>query len=491
MRKASFRSRRPVATGLAGPGVQGRLCALLFAAFAALVPASPARAYDAMVAWEPVAGAVGYLLYVAYGDDPFGSAIDLGAADAQVAGKLRAWVEGLPLGPTARFAIAAYSYPGVVGEQSNALELTYPRVAEVVDSDGDGLKDAQEDLDLDGVVDPGETDQRNPDTDGDGLSDYEERAIWRTDPVDADSDGDGTRDGDEVALGTDPNDPTVGGGMPCNPSSGNCPGQDAEVWIAAATYPAVLLEGAMSTGLRFTHGSDADVHRDSLAPWVIFPDSSTSAFAAGSEDRAVYQIAVPVSGSWYLWGRFYYPSDGGDNGANSFFATVDGGRPQRFGNNLGYFQRWHWDGDGNVEDGARSPLLLGFLEAGVHQLTIEKREVNPIPPRLDALFLTTDPTAVPDDATARTRLDVCPGGRCWRCGDATGNRRITVDDAWLILSAAVNPGLCSLSVCDVDHDGHVSATDAAVLLQTVIAGGADDLVCDGAFTVGVSGAIAL
>ncbi len=39
------------------------------------------------------------------------------------------------------------------------------------DSDNDGLADGEEDSNLNGIVDPGETDPRNADTDGDGLSD--------------------------------------------------------------------------------------------------------------------------------------------------------------------------------------------------------------------------------------------------------------------------------------------------------------------------------
>ncbi len=39
------------------------------------------------------------------------------------------------------------------------------------DSDGDGLKDSEEDLNLNGLMDPGETDPLNRDTDRDGISD--------------------------------------------------------------------------------------------------------------------------------------------------------------------------------------------------------------------------------------------------------------------------------------------------------------------------------
>ncbi len=59
-----------------------------------------------------------------------------------------------------------------------------------VDSDGDGLTDAEE-LVLG-------TDPHNPDTDGDGLTDGEEVKIYKTDPLNPDTDYDGLKDGPEV-----------------------------------------------------------------------------------------------------------------------------------------------------------------------------------------------------------------------------------------------------------------------------------------------------
>ena len=67
-----------------------------------------------------------------------------------------------------------------------------------VDSDGDGLTDAEE-MDLG-------TDPNDPDSDGDGLNDGYEIDIG-TDPNDPDSDDDGIPDGTEIDIGTDPNDP--------------------------------------------------------------------------------------------------------------------------------------------------------------------------------------------------------------------------------------------------------------------------------------------
>ncbi|MFT5404244.1 MAG: hypothetical protein ACI9DF_003087 [Verrucomicrobiales bacterium] len=70
---------------------------------------------------------------------------------------------------------------------------------ELLDSDGDGIPDAQE-------VANG-TDPQHPDSDRDGLSDGAEIAAG-TDPNKPDSDGDGIQDGREVALEFDPLDPT-------------------------------------------------------------------------------------------------------------------------------------------------------------------------------------------------------------------------------------------------------------------------------------------
>lgn len=95
------------------------------------------------------------------------------------------------------------------------------------DSDDDGLKDGVEDVNQNGVVDPGETSPCSADSDDDGLQDGTERGVTqgvpdpdgagpqlgtnplafapdlapatRTNPLDPDSDGDGMKDGQEDA----------------------------------------------------------------------------------------------------------------------------------------------------------------------------------------------------------------------------------------------------------------------------------------------------
>ncbi|WP_129582728.1 LamG-like jellyroll fold domain-containing protein, partial [Methanolobus psychrotolerans] len=87
------------------------------------------------------------------------------------------------------------------------------------DTDGDGISDADEDIDEDGLSNIEEqvlgTDPLKPDTDGDGLEDGFEVNTFGSSPLLADSDGDGLEDDSEFRLGTDPNNPdTYGDGIP-------------------------------------------------------------------------------------------------------------------------------------------------------------------------------------------------------------------------------------------------------------------------------------
>jgi hypothetical protein len=129
--------------------------------------------------------------------------------------------------------------------------------------------------------------------------------------------------------------------------------------------------------------------------------------SGGTADKVVYTLNLPVTGTWYLWARMYSPSAPGSNGANSFFAKIGSSSLKKLGNNLDYFRKWHWGGDGAKETGVPKGLSLGKLSAGTHQLTIEKREVTPIPPRIDVLCLSDNPNGAPSDAEACATLGAC------------------------------------------------------------------------------------
>jgi hypothetical protein len=107
--------------------------------------------------------------------------------------RIRVLVSDLPVGPVATFSVTAVR-DTKESPRSNKRQLAYETIAYYIDSDGDGLLDFEEDLDLDLVVDPTETDPRKADTDGDGLNDYREIYETFTNPRGSDSDGDGTID---------------------------------------------------------------------------------------------------------------------------------------------------------------------------------------------------------------------------------------------------------------------------------------------------------
>ncbi|WP_265581572.1 NosD domain-containing protein [Methanofollis aquaemaris] len=88
----------------------------------------------------------------------------------------------------------------------------------LVDTDGNGISDGDEDLDGDGLTNLEEqmhgTDPLQSDSDGDSLTDSEEIEVG-TNPMLADSDGDGLDDDSELRIGTNPNDAdSNGNGVP-------------------------------------------------------------------------------------------------------------------------------------------------------------------------------------------------------------------------------------------------------------------------------------
>ena len=93
--------------------------------------------------------------------------------------------------------IIAFAIPGrAVGDCGHIVYAKATIVADMSDTDGDGLVDATE-RQL-------KTDPANADTDGDGLSDGDEEILAGSSALAADTDEDGFGDGLEVAAGADP-----------------------------------------------------------------------------------------------------------------------------------------------------------------------------------------------------------------------------------------------------------------------------------------------
>ena len=217
---------------------------------------------------------------------------------------------------------------------------------------------------------------------------------------------------------------------------GGAGGSD-RVWIAAATYGQKTLQGAMTVGSQYTSGSssppDADPDEDSLIGQCVYANTD----ADDGQDTVIYTVSMPTSGTWYAWGRFYYPGAVGSNDPNSFWISVDGGTEHKLGNNRygdPSYREWHWDGSGDGESGVQA-LALGHLDAGVHQVEVRNREADAsIGPRLDMLLLTNSAAYLPSDTDALAglapRIVVNPGtiSRTSFVGDSVPNDSFTVSN---------------------------------------------------------------
>jgi hypothetical protein len=147
-----------------------RLCLLSLAAVAALLPI-PAHSgqYSARVSWAPSASGnvVEYDVYRrpvsgSYGAPEAGTPTSSG-------GVLSLVVTKLDVRTDYAFSVKAVGTTGT--SVSNEMLIGYADVAPLVDSDGDGLTEAEEDLNLNRTVDAGESNPDLTDSDADGVGD--------------------------------------------------------------------------------------------------------------------------------------------------------------------------------------------------------------------------------------------------------------------------------------------------------------------------------
>ena len=167
----------------------------------------------------------------------------------------------------------------------------------VADSDGDGLDDA---------IEVGWTDPNNIDSDGDGLTDGSEVNDLGSDPLSADSDGDGLADSAEISLGSNPlavdsdsdglHDGTelaVGLDPTSADSAGD--GQSDSQFIVRASHPEIHLQPAGSphqlqfTALPFV--SYDVLFSSDLQTWDVLTQIDAT------PQSAVQSVVEPVAGS--------------------------------------------------------------------------------------------------------------------------------------------------------------------------------------------------
>ena len=167
----------------------------------------PPIIYAAQVtlAWDASVGSVeGYKIH-------YGATSGDYDYSANVGNSINCTISGLQEGATYYFAVTAYNNIAE-SDYSNEILYTIPFDNPNVDSDGDGIVDAEE-INIYG------THPNKLDTDGDGINDGDELEYWgdnwyldydsdgAPNLSDVDSDGDGGTDGIELSSGHDPADP--------------------------------------------------------------------------------------------------------------------------------------------------------------------------------------------------------------------------------------------------------------------------------------------
>jgi hypothetical protein len=135
--------------------------------------AADAASFRARARWKPSTdtAVTDYRVYTRPAGGTFALALDAGLPAPGSDGSIAVVLSSLDECTTHGFVVTAVHADGSESGLSNEVTLSYAQVAPVLDSDGDGLTDAQEDRNLNCRVDAGETDPNRADTDGDGIGD--------------------------------------------------------------------------------------------------------------------------------------------------------------------------------------------------------------------------------------------------------------------------------------------------------------------------------
>jgi len=107
------------------------------------VPARPAAAYNVQVAWLPVTGAAGYVVYERREGQGYGAGNDVGPVAPGTDGVLRNLQTGLAFGVTYYFAVTSYNSDHIAAQRvhANAVGVAESYAVEdtaATDPDSDG-----------------------------------------------------------------------------------------------------------------------------------------------------------------------------------------------------------------------------------------------------------------------------------------------------------------------------------------------------------------
>jgi len=176
--------------------------------------------------------------------------------------------------------------------------------------------------------------------------------------------------------------------------------QPVKIWVQAESF--VRAEGEM------TKGSAVGVEEADALGDVVVCTGRTN-FRVAKQWYCEYQVDIPRSARWTIWGRVRYPS-----GADESFGLVPDGEEvtlqgQQVLGNCGVNEtKWHWTGRGSgvatVPPGAR---ITRNLSKGRFTFRVLAREAGGSAltnPRLDCICLCDDPDYLPTDEDAAAAL---------------------------------------------------------------------------------------
>ena len=219
--------------------------------------------------------------------------------------------------------------------------------------------------------------------------------------------------------------------------------------------------------IKWIHAQDFDLIKGEMELTTIQPggsiseetvrslDDSSSLQSPDGVDYTAYNINLPLSDNWYLWGRMYAIGVNNTNAANSFWVRIDNKTPFRLGNRKDRFGIWYYGGDGVKESGTQVPVNLGFMDRGDHVLYLYDREVIPQSPFMDLFVLSNDPEYVPTDA------DFCKVEFNDTQPDSDSDGTNDICDECPNDSNKVSPGQCGCGKEDFvdDNDGVAQCND--------------------------------
>lgn len=189
--------------------------------------------------------------------------------------------------------------------------------------------------------------------------------------------------------------------------------QSAQVEVGAGNVIWVQAENAQRFAGEMAKASEKGVKDDGTFGDFIVPTAPP-----GSELKewfAEYAVDVPKAGTYFVWGRFQYPSGAGE----SFAFAAQTETPSRdlsmaIGNSAVKAKEWHWDsqsgGDAVPPGSGRRVVRLPKGKVTIRIYAREGGNGAESNPRLDVICLTDNPAYVPNDEDCRKAVAKSNGG---------------------------------------------------------------------------------